>query len=53
MGTKMAPSYANIFKGILEKQMLSTYPHKSLIYIRYIDDIFMIWTKEKTALTHS
>ena len=44
MGTKMSPSYANIFMGILEKQMLSTYPHKPFIYFCYIDDIFMIWT---------
>ena len=25
MGTKMAPSYANLFMGVLEKQMLSSY----------------------------
>ena len=50
MGTKMAPSYANIFMGILEKQMLSTYPHKPFIYFRYIDDVFMIWTKGKGSL---
>ena len=50
MGTKMAPSYANIFMGILEKQMLSTYPHKPFIYFRYIDDIFMIWTDGEDSL---
>ena len=50
VGTKMAPSYANIFMGILEKQMLSTYPHKPFIYFRYIDDIFMIWTEREDSL---
>ena len=50
MGTKMAPSYANIFMGILEKQMLCTYPHKPFIYFRYIDDIFMIWTDREDSL---
>ena len=44
MGTKMAPSYANLFMGVLEKQMLSSYKHKPLVYFRYIEDIFMIWT---------
>ena len=52
MGTKMAPSYANIFMGILEKQMLSTYPHKPFIYFHYIDDIFMIWTDWRRQLEH-
>ena len=46
MGTKMAPSYANLFMGVLEKQMLSSYKHKPLVYFKYIDDIFMIWTDD-------
>ena len=50
MGTKMAPLYANIFMGILEKQMLCTYPHKPFIYFHYIDDIFMIWTDGEDSL---
>ena len=50
MGTKMAPSYANIFMGIFEKQMLSTYHHKPFVYFRYIDDIFMIWTEGEDSL---
>ena len=50
MGTKMAPSYANLFMGVLEKQMLSSYKHKPLVYFRYIDDIFMIWTDGEDSL---
>ena len=50
MGTKMAPSYADIFMGIFGKQMLSTYHHKPFIYFRYIDDIFMIWTEGEDSL---
>ena len=50
MGTKMAPSYPNIFIGIFEKQMPSTYHHKPFIYFRYIDDIFMIWTEVEDSL---
>ena len=30
--------------------MLSSYKHKPLVYFRYIDDIFMIWTDEEDSL---
>ena len=50
MGTKMAPSYANIFMSIFEKQILSTYHHKPFVYFHYIDDIFMIWTEGEDSL---
>ena len=43
MGTKVAPSYANIFMGELEAKMLETAPIKPFLYLRYID-IFLIWT---------
>ena len=44
MGTKCASSYANLFMAYFEKTYI--YPHlvnKSLLYLRYIDDIFMLW----------
>ena len=44
MGTKMAPSFANLFMGKLEKQFLSRQNLKPQIWLRFIDDIFMIWT---------
>ena len=50
MGTKMAPSYANIFMDELETKMLSSFPLKPLLYLRYIDDIFIIWDHGKDAL---
>ena len=39
MGTKMAPSYANIFMAQLEERLLANYPIKPLLWKRYIDDI--------------
>ena len=48
MGTICAPSYANIFMGKFEDTFI--YPFiKDLckLYLRYIDDIFMIWTGTK------
>ena len=44
MGTRMAPNYANLFMGDLEQELLHTYPKKPLVWYRYIDDIFFIWT---------
>ena len=48
VGTKCAPSYANLFMGWFEKHFI--YPlilRFSKIYLRYIDDIFIIWNRTK------
>ena len=50
MGTSMAPQYANIFMANLEEQFLERVMNKPLIYLRYIDDIFMIWTHGEAEL---
>ena len=42
MGTKMAPKYANIFMSNLEENFLQNTRNKPLIYLRYIDDIFLL-----------
>lgn len=44
MGTRLAPSYANIFMGDLEGKLLNKSSHKPHTYKRFIDDIFLIWT---------
>ena len=44
MGTICAPSYTNIFMDHFEKKLI--YPFINgfpLIYLRFIDDIFLIW----------
>ena len=48
MGTICALSYANIFMDHFEKKLI--YPFIkgfSLIYLRFIDDIFFLWTGNK------
>ena len=50
MGTCMAPNYANIFMGKLETNFLNTYPIKPLLWLRYIDDIFILWNHGKNTL---
>ena len=50
MGTKMAPSYANLFMGRFEQNALDHAPHSPLIWWRYIDDIFLLWTHGEEKL---
>ena len=40
---KMAPTYANIFMYCVENTFLSTFNLQPTAYLRYIDDIFLIW----------
>ena len=51
MGTKMAVSFANIFMGKAESQILSRSALKPLAWKRYIDDIFSIWNINKGEVT--
>ena len=43
MGTKVAPSYAVNYMGAFENKHVYTYRLQPLLYLRYIDDIFMVW----------
>ena len=45
-GTAMAPTYANIFMAMLERKLLQKAPNDliPIEWIRFIDDIFAIWT---------
>ncbi|GFN76892.1 hypothetical protein PoB_000339800 [Plakobranchus ocellatus] len=50
MGTCMIPSYANLFMGELEDKLLASAATKPKIWLRYIDDIFLIWTHGRSNL---
>ena len=50
MGTKMAPSYANIFMGKLEKLIIKSAPYKPISWFRFIDDVDMKWTGSEENL---
>ena len=43
MGTKLAPSYANLFMTKIEENYVYTYHLQTTLWKRFIDDIFMIW----------
>ena len=48
-GTICAPSYSNIIMSEFEeKYIYCLIKNKSVIYLRYIDDIFMVWIKSES-----
>ena len=50
IGTKCAPMYACIFMGKVETELLETQKDKPFWWVRYIDDIFFIWTHGQEKL---
>ena len=56
IGAKCAPSCACIFMSEFETRFIESQQNKPLVWCRYIDDIFFIWThgedKLKTFLEH-
>ena len=50
MGTKVAPSFANTFMGWFENIYVETYHKQPYIWVRFIDDIFVIWTHGEAEL---
>ena len=43
MGTKLAPALASIYIGDLEESFLSSCKLQPTLWVRYIDDVFMVW----------
>ncbi len=52
IGSTVSPSLAIIFMDQLERRLLDTTPDglRPVLYVRYIDDIFMIWTHGSDSL---
>lgn len=48
MGKRFAPAYANLYMANWEEEALTKCVHKPLCYLRYLDDIFGIWTVSAT-----
>jgi hypothetical protein len=44
MGTRVAPTFANIFMAKIDKLVLEASDSFSLFFKRFLDDIFMLWT---------
>ena len=50
IGTKFVPPYACIFMDQVESEFLQTIKFQPLVWFRYIDDIFFIWTNGENSL---
>ena len=50
MGTRLAPSYANLFMDYLEQSLIYEQPIKPHTWWRYIDDVFCVWTRSREEL---
>lgn len=50
MGTRVAPSLANAFMDDFEHKYVYTYPTQPILWKRYIDDVFCIWTGTEDEL---
>ena len=50
MGTKLAPSFANLFMGDFEEKFVYSYSLQPFLWKRFIDDIFIIWTYGENEL---
>ena len=47
IGTKFTPPYTCIYKDKTETYFLKTQKLQPFVWLRYIDDIFFIWTHEE------
>jgi len=43
MGAAMAPAYASLFMGKFEQDFIETCQYKPTLWLRFLDDIFMLW----------
>ena len=50
IGSKLGRNYACTYMGEWEKQLLKNSTHKPYIFLRYVDDIFGIWTGSEQGL---
>ncbi len=47
MGGPLSPVLANLFMENLEDQALKTFPISPRLYVRFVDDLFLIWDSSK------
>ena len=52
IGTKFAQAYANLFIDRLEDRLLEASMDKPLVWMRFFDDVFYVWTHGEEKLKH-
>ena len=53
VGTRAAPNFANVYMGRFEDKFVyrTEWSHYIIDWVRFIDDIFLIWKGDKSSLT--
>ena len=53
MGTRVAPNFANVYMGRFEENFVykTEWSNYVIIWVRFIDDIFLIWKGDIDSLT--
>ena len=53
MGTRVAPNFANVYMGRFEENFVykTDWSNYVIIWVRFIDDIFLIWKGDIDSLT--
>ena len=51
-GIKVAPSFASLFMVYFEERWVYTYQVQPSMWLRYIDDIFIVWKKGENSLSN-
>ena len=53
MGTRVAPNFANVYMGRFEENFVykTEWSNNVIIWVRFIDDIFLIWKGDIDSLT--
>ena len=50
MGSPLGPTFANFYMGDLENNVFENHCQKPLIYVRYVDDIFVLVNSEEELI---
>ena len=52
MGTRVAPNFANVYMGKLEERFVyqTEWEDHIILWVRFIDDIFLIWKSDQDSL---
>ena len=50
MGTRMAPTFANLFMADFEDRHVYTHYLQPTLWVRFIDDIFLLWDHKRDNL---